>query len=278
MMHIPLISLLLFSTPSPSDQPSGRKIGTFLGFSASEAISAWNVQIIEPVPETTHEDHYTLIYVVDNETNRILISFKGGPVVRKTLDGQKVSVENDVLLKAHPRYSKSYPQHEWAKAKSQLRLHTHTVNMTTDTIRILPDEGVSFASKVKDKMITFTGNPGQAVSFTVMARLVSGVFVPIGHFKSLPSEPEGTLYGKVVAYHSSTASHVAATAQFFTSPTAKKPFSAQGSALRTASDRFATNDIGTMKAIPIWSKRAQDIVLDLYPDVAGEYMMYVGED
>jgi hypothetical protein len=142
----------------------------------------------------------------------------------------------------------------------------------------LPDEGVVFSSSVKDKMITFTGQPGKEVGFTVMARLVSGTFVPVGHFKEVPLTAGSTLYGKVIAYNSASASHVAATAQFFSDPKSKHPFSAQGSALRTADDRFATNDIGTMKAIPIWSKRASDVVLDLYPGIAGEYMMYIGGD
>lgn len=140
----------------------------FIGFSETEQLAAWRVEVAEPVQDGRHVDRYSLIRVTKVDGHALVARFQDSPVRRFTLEGATTESNAPRLARQHPNFANARPAAEWKRFAAQ-RSFGFGAALTKDSYELIPRQGRLNGIGPSPSI---EGHGG--VSYSVEAHLVGG--------------------------------------------------------------------------------------------------------
>lgn len=178
-----------------------------VGFSDNERAMAVKQHVRCP-HNKTELDHFELIDLIELKGGTVLARYQGSPITRTSRARRPVFVPPAQLRAAYPAWGKARPQQAWAKLKraGHFRLRAH--NFQDVMVRVRLDADSPMDVRAEGTKLRLTAPVGKPIGCMVVARLVDGSEIDLGHVRDeTPSKRQerGTLevvfsaHGHVVA-------------------------------------------------------------------------------
>lgn len=286
MSHVFLLVLLgLLGAPQPASTTandpgsayipvpeSAQKKIEFVGFSKSEELSAWKLEVQQPqvVNGQNYVDHYNVIMLVATGTGKPIGCLRLAEIYRSTPAGKRVAVASAQLSKDNPAFAQSASLKQWQKLKSMAQFWFKPIDMKDGVLRLSLDDDTQIKSATSKEKLTFDAEDGQPVGFHPMLRLMDGRLVALGYFRHEGNMGQA-LHGSVRAFRSRTGYHTALIAQF---ASANAPTKYEAAVLRTTEPLGINDGMGQLRMQNHYMRIGGDIFKELHPELKMEWEQY----